>query len=219
MVPPPGRFTLGIGSSHEVVTVGTYNLAFDRVADRMREYVSILTPLLAQERVKQRGRFFGANTRVTAPDARPTQCVMAALGPRMLEVAGECTDGTILWLAGPEAIRSAIVPPLRAASSRAARAEPRVICGLPIALTNSESDARSYVNDVWGRYGGLPSYRRMLDAEGASTPADVALIGDEEALVVALRTLEESGVSTFLGTLVDFEEGCAKRTLEFLAGV
>lgn len=211
-----GRFTLGIGTSHEVVIAGAYKLEFGGVTKRMDEYLQLLVPLLAQEPVDSSGEFFGATLRVRAPDALGTSCVLAALGPRMLRLAGARTDGTVLWLAGPKAIREAILPPLREASTGSGRRDPRIICGLPIALTNSPQEARENVNKKWGRYSSLPSYQRVLRAEGAATPGDVALVGDEAALEKGLRVLEESGASTFLGTLFEFESGCSERTLRFL---
>lgn len=211
-----GRFTLGLGSSHEVVVAGSYRLGFQPVASRIEEYLRLLVPLLAQERVETRGRFFGAKGRISAPDAMATPCLLAALGPRMLWLAGEYTQGTVLWLAGSKAVRNEISPPLLEASAAARRPAPRIICGLPIALTDAKSGAREYVNQIWGGYASLPSYRRMLEAEGVRTPAEVALVGDESDLDGALQQLEDAGVTTFLGTLIDFEEGCAQRTLGFL---
>ena len=46
-------------------------------------------------------------------------------------------------------------------------------------------------------YGGLPSYRAMLDAEGAEGPGDLALAGDEKTLEAAIRRFADAGVTDF----------------------
>ncbi len=211
-----GRFTLGIGTSHAVVIRDILGLPFDQLADRMREYLAVLLPLLSQEKCEVAGRFLEVRARVSTPDAMPTRCVLAALGPRMLEVAGELTDGTVLWLTGAKAVAESILPPLQAAAKAAGRPAPRVICALPIALASDPDGARERANEMWGRYRSLPSYRRVLDAEGAASTGEVALVGDESHLDRALRRLDSSGVTTFLGTPFDGEEGAVGRTLEYL---
>ena len=41
-----GRFTLGIGLSHQIVVEGMWGMSYERPAVHMREYLSILLPLL-----------------------------------------------------------------------------------------------------------------------------------------------------------------------------
>ncbi|MDP6343117.1 MAG: LLM class F420-dependent oxidoreductase, partial [Alphaproteobacteria bacterium] len=64
--------------------------------------------------------------------------------------------------------------------------------------------------------GQLPSYRAMLDREGAAGPADVALVGDEAALDEALTRLRAAGVDDTIAVLLETEAGARQRTLEFL---
>ena len=44
----------------------------------------------------------------------------------------------------------------------------------------------------------LPSYRAMLDREGAEGPANVAIVGDESTVRGALAELREAGVTDYL---------------------
>jgi 5,10-methylenetetrahydromethanopterin reductase len=92
-----------------------------------------------------------------------------------------------------------------------------VVAGLPIALTRDPAAAREKAAKAFEIYGGLPSYRAMLDREGADGPGDVALVGDETALEESLQELEDAGVSDFLAAPFPAEEGCEARTLAFLA--
>jgi alkanesulfonate monooxygenase SsuD/methylene tetrahydromethanopterin reductase-like flavin-dependent oxidoreductase (luciferase family) len=141
--------------------------------------------------------------------------LLAALGPAMLRVAGELADGTVLWMTGPATVRDHIVPTITAAAAAAGRPSPRVVCILPVCVTSHPDAARAAAARVFAMYGELPSYRAMLDREGAAGPADVALVGDEAAVSAQLATLAESGVTDFVaGEYARGED--AVRTREFL---
>jgi alkanesulfonate monooxygenase SsuD/methylene tetrahydromethanopterin reductase-like flavin-dependent oxidoreductase (luciferase family) len=64
-------------------------------------------------------------------------------------------------------------------------------------------------------YGFLPSYRAMLDREGAQTPGDVAIVGDEDAVAAALRRLADAGVTDFVASVFGMPDERA-RTRELL---
>ena len=66
-------------------------------------------------------------------------------------------------------------------------------------------------------YGQLPSYRAMLDKEGAAGPADVALVGNEKTLDAQIQRLRDVGVTDFSASIVPTEEGAVERTLGYLA--
>jgi hypothetical protein len=58
----------------------------------------------------------------------------------------------------------------------------------------------------------------MLDREGAASPGDVALVGDEAALRAGLARLREAGVTHFAASPYPAEPGCVARTRAFLRG-
>ena len=120
-------------------------------------------------------------------------------------------------MTGPNTIESHIGPKLRAAASEADRPEPRIVAGLPIVLTNNADAVRERIGEMLAMYVQLPSYRAMLDKEGAAGPADVAIVGDESALDAALTRLRDIGVTDFDAAIIPAEEGAEKRTLDFLA--
>jgi alkanesulfonate monooxygenase SsuD/methylene tetrahydromethanopterin reductase-like flavin-dependent oxidoreductase (luciferase family) len=123
---------------------------------------------------------------------------VAALGAQMLRLAGEQTDGTVLWMTGPATVRDHIVPALTAAAAGAGRPSPRVVCLLPVCVTGDPDGARERATRVFAIYGDLPSYRAMLDREGASGPADVAIVGDEDTVAAQIGALAEAGVTDFV---------------------
>lgn len=211
-----GRFALGIGLSHQIVIENMMGLSYDRPARHMREYVSVLAPLLRKESVSFEGELYRVNGAIDVSGAAPVPLLLAALGDHMLKIAGGMTDGTILWMTGPDTIESHIGPKLRAAAGEAGRSEPRIVAGFPILLTSDPDSARERIGESLAMYGTLPSYRAMLDKEGAAGPADISIVGEEKALDAALDRLRDVGVTDFNAAILPLEEGADKRTLDYL---
>src|SRR5262249_29879414 len=80
------------------------------------------------------------------------------------------------------------------------RPAPRVVVGLPVAVTNDVAGARTSAAHGFQIYGMLPSYRAMLDREGVDGPGDVAIVGDLSAVGEQLERLAEAGGTAFLAT-------------------
>ncbi len=215
-----GRFTLGIGLSHQLVIENMLGMSYDKPARHMREYLSVLMPLVRGESVSFQGEQYRVNgVALDIPGGAPMPVVVAALGPVMLRLAGEMADGTNTWMVGPNTMESHIVARLHKAAADAGRPTPRVVGGFPMALTTNIDAAKEKINEQLVIYGQLPSYRAMLDREGAAGPADIALLGDENALRGQIQRLESIGVTDFNAAIVDVEDGARERTLEFLASL
>jgi 5,10-methylenetetrahydromethanopterin reductase len=211
-----GRLLLGIGLSHRPLVEQRWGLSFERPVEYMQEYLAILQPLLRGEPVDYAGQRLKTQGQLTIAGAAPPPVVLAALGERMLRLAGEQADGTALWMVGAKTLASHVVPIITDAARRAGRAAPRVLVGLPMCVTSDPSDARARAAQVYQLYGNLPSYRAMLDREGAAGPADVALVGSESEIERQLDALEEAGATDFTANIFG-SEGERQRTLELLA--
>jgi alkanesulfonate monooxygenase SsuD/methylene tetrahydromethanopterin reductase-like flavin-dependent oxidoreductase (luciferase family) len=124
--------------------------------------------------------------------------LLAALAPRMLDLAGEQADGTVLWMTGRDTVRDYVVPAISAAASAAGRPSPRVVCALPVCVTSDPAAARASAAKQYAMYGRLPSYRAMLDREGAAGPDDVAIVGDEDTVAAQILALADAGVTDFV---------------------
>lgn len=213
-----GRFTLGIGLSHKVMIDDMLGFSYDRPARHMREYLSVLMPLVRGETVNFQGKQYRVtNVALDVPDAGRLPVVVAALGPVMLKIAGELADGTNTWMVGPKTMESHIIRRLAGAARAAGRGDPLVVGGFPIVLTDKPDDARAKIAESLVMYGQLPSYRAMLDREGAAGPADIAIVGDENTLRGELKRLEDMGVTHFNAAIAAVDDGAFARTLEFLA--
>jgi F420-dependent oxidoreductase-like protein len=211
-----GRFVLGVGLSHQLVIENMFGLSYAKPARHMREYMAVLGPLLRGEPAKFEGEEYRVNMALDMPGASPVPVLIAALGDHMLRIAGRTSDGTILWMTGPQTIESHIGPKLRAAASEAGRSEPRIVAGFPIVVTNDADAVRERIGKALVMYGQLPSYRAMLDKEGAAGPADIAIVGDEKTVGASLDRLRDVGVTDFDAAIVPVEDGADERTIEYL---
>ncbi len=212
-----GRFTLGIGLSHKLVIEDMLGMSYERPVRHMREYLEVLAPLLRGEPARFEGSLYRVTGGLQVPGADSVPLLVAALGPAMLRLAGRAAQGTLTWMTGEKTLASHTVPRLREAAAAADRPSPRVAAAFPIALTSDREAARRKIARTLRIYGTLPSYRAMLDREGAETPADVALVGEAPALRDQLARLAEIGVTDFGASIVPVEPGSAERTLELLA--
>ncbi|MEN8181803.1 MAG: TIGR03564 family F420-dependent LLM class oxidoreductase [Myxococcota bacterium] len=211
-----GRFVLGIGLSHKIVIEDMFGLSYARPARQMREYLEVLMPLVQGRQASFQGELYRVNAGLQVAGATPVPVVVAALGEGMLRVAGRLADGTATWMTGRKTLASHTAPTIRAAAKNAGRPEPRVIAALPIALTSEPDKAREVASQAFQIYGSLPSYRAMLDREGAASPGDVAIVGDEATLREGLRELADAGVTDFAASVFPADESAVDRTLEFL---
>jgi alkanesulfonate monooxygenase SsuD/methylene tetrahydromethanopterin reductase-like flavin-dependent oxidoreductase (luciferase family) len=117
----------------------------------------------------------------------------------MLGIAARMAAGTVTWMTGPATLESHVVPTIREAAAAAGRPEPQVAVGLPVCVTDDASGARERAAEVFAIYGHLPSYRAMLDREGAAGPADVAVVGTEAEVKGMIRRLADIGATDFCG--------------------
>jgi 5,10-methylenetetrahydromethanopterin reductase len=198
-----GRLVLGIGLSHQVVVEGAWGHSFDKPARYMHEYLSVLVPLLHGEQVSFNGEVIRTNTfgPLDIAPTPPPPVLVAALGPTMLRHAGTQADGTVLWMVGPTTVAEHIVPTITAEASGAGRPPPQVVVTLPVCVTNDPDAARARADRIFAMYGQLPSYRAMLDREGAAGPADVAVVGTEEEVTAQIRRFADAGATEFSGAL------------------
>jgi F420-dependent oxidoreductase-like protein len=203
------RFMLGIGLSHQVVIEGMYGMSYDKPARHMREYLSILIPLLNGENVTFEGEQLTYRGAVNVVDSTAPPVLLAALAPRMLDLAGTVADGTVTWMTGPSTLESYIIPTINAAAEKAGKRAPAIAVSLPICVTNDPDRAREVAAKQLQIYGFLPSYRAMLDREGAEGPGDVAIVGDEATVAKEVQRLADIGVTDFLAAEFGDAEGQA----------
>jgi F420-dependent oxidoreductase-like protein len=175
---------------------GVFGLSYDHPGRSTEEYVRILTGVLRGDTIDFAGKDWTAHTggRAVRPP-HPIPVLVSALGPRLLRVAGELADGTVLWMAPPRAIESHIAPKINAAAAATGRASPRIVAGLPVAVHDDEAEARAAAAAHSTAYAGMANYQRILAIGHASTPADAAIVGNEAAVRAQLQSLLDAGAT------------------------
>ncbi|MCX4704269.1 TIGR03564 family F420-dependent LLM class oxidoreductase [Streptomyces sp. NBC_01373] len=219
----PG-FTLGIGPSHRPYVEGALGLSYEAVGAATEEYLRILTALLRGEQADLTGEHWSAHA--SAPAGLPpggVPVLLAALGPRLLRAAGEYAEGVVLWMATGEAIDAHIAPRLYKAAASAGRPAPRIVAGLPVAVHHEPDEASTAAAATAVAYDGLPNYRRILEIGGKTSPAEAAVIGDEDSVRGQLAALADAGATDLWAHIVavgpdrDSRRVSAHRTRRLLA--
>ncbi|MEV8546446.1 TIGR03617 family F420-dependent LLM class oxidoreductase [Streptomyces sp. NPDC051572] len=176
-----GRFILGLGSQVKAHIERRYSASFDHPAARMRELVLAIraiwdcwengTPLSFD------GEFF-RHTLMTpffdpGPSGHgPARIFLAAVGPRMTEVAAEVADGMFVHGFSTERnLRERTLPALERGLSRAGRSRADVELSYPLFVITGDDDAEFDTADRAVReqiafYAATPSYRPVLELHG-----------------------------------------------------
>ncbi len=223
-----GRLTLGLGVSHHWVIDEMLGLPYERPAATMRDYLDVLDRALAGPgMVDVENERFRVHQPMDVTDITPTPVMIAALGPVMLRIAGERTDGTILWLADERAIETHIAPVLHAAATAAGRPTPRIVAGVPVCLCgDGEVEvAVGRANRVLSESEVSPNYQRLLDLGDARTVGDILAAGSEDAIRRRLQAFADAGATDVSLRVVPIGESreekltSARRTREFVASL
>jgi len=213
-----GRLALGIGASHAAVIQKRMGIDYSHPLRHMEAYLAVLPTLLAGERAQHHSADFDIAAQLDPCGAAAPPVLLAALGPRMLELAGRLADGVAIWLGGARFVGEFALTRIDAGARAAGRPRPRVVVGLPVAVTRDPL-AREDADRFLGLSSKLPAYRRVLEREGAESPGAVALIGDETHVRRRLEALAALGVSDFNAVLfpVSGDPAAETRSRGFLA--
>jgi 5,10-methylenetetrahydromethanopterin reductase len=220
-----GRLHLGIGLSHRPVIESMWGIPFEKPAKHMDEYLSVINDLVEKGSVSFSGEFYRLNASISVPGATPFPILVAALGERMLDIAGRKAAGTVTWMTGRKTIESHIAPKISKAAEEAGRPSPRIVAGIQVALTPDIDAAKERAARVFAIYPTLPSYKAMLDIEGAQGAADLVIAGDEAAVESQIRSYFDAGATEILAVPVGVGESkeekiaSSNRAIEFLGNL
>jgi probable F420-dependent oxidoreductase len=213
----PGRFALGLGLSSPVIVGQWHGLRFSRAVDQLREAVGIIRATASGERVNFEGTHYRVkNFRFFGPvPVTPPRIVLAALGPRMLELAGEIADGVLLNWIPPEAIPGAIAH-VEAGAKRAGRSldDFEIAAFVRVCVTTDVAPARDHLARDITVYGTVNVYRDFFRSAGYGAEIDALdaawKAGDRAGAVKQLtpRVLDGLGV-------VGDEAFCRARLADF----
>ena len=175
------RFLLGLGVSHAPMVEGLRGHSYGKPVATMRDYLT---------------RMDAAPYGAVEAEARPPR-VIAALGPRMLELARETCTGAHPYL----------VPPEHTARAREILGPDAWLCTEQKVLLDSDpSRARATARQAAALYLGLPNYRNNLKRLGYGEPEfenggsdrlidAIVAWGDEKALETRVQAHLDAGAS------------------------
>lgn len=221
-----GRLSLGLGVSHHWVIEDMLGLPYERPAATMRDYLDVLDAALhGPGTVDVENDHFRVHNPLDITDVTPTPVLLAALGPVMLRLAGERTDGTILWMADEKAIASHVAPAITRAAETAGRPAPRVVAGIPVCLCADDEieTAVARTNRILAEAEVSPNYQRLLDHGDAQTVGDILAAGSESTIEKRFRAFADAGVTDLSLRIVPIGNGrgelvaSMQRTRAFLA--
>ena len=174
-----GRFLLGLGAGNDVMN-GRFGLPPFRPLQMIEEYVGALRAAIAGHPAGFDGQLF--RTGMVPFDSPPVRAelpvYLAALGPRMLELAGRIADGVVLNLMSPaqaglaaSLVRAAAVAAGREASSV------EVVCVVHVCLSDDRDAAAAAARAVVPRYVLHPAVGKLFSAD-LSAARERTLAGD-----------------------------------------
>ena len=193
-----GRLALGVGPSHHWIVRDMLGIPYEKPAAYTRDYLEVLNAALAGPGdVDVENDTFTVHNPTVLAAAQPLPVLVAALGPVMLQIAGEHADGTVLWMADEKAIGEHIAPKITKAAADAGRPAPRVVAGIPVCLcANSEIDAaKERANRILAEAETSPNYQRLLDRGDARNVGDLCAAGDEDAILARFKKFADAGVT------------------------
>ena len=223
-----GRLALGVGPSHHWIVRDMLGLPYDRPAAFTRDYLDVLDAALhGPGPVDVDNDSFTVRNPLGLGPVAPLPVLIAALGPVMLALAGERTDGTVLWMADERAVAEHVVPRITKAAESAGRPAPRIVAGIPVCLCRPAEvgAARERANRILGEAEISPNYQRLLEYGDAKDVGDLCAAGDEADIAARFRRFADAGVTDLSVRLLPIGEGrdeliASKRcTREVVAGL
>jgi F420-dependent oxidoreductase-like protein len=223
-----GRLALGLGVSHSWIIDEMLGLPYEHPASTMRSYLDVLDQALAGPGgVDVENELFKIHNPLDITDLAPTPVLVAALGPIMLRLAGERTDGTILWMADERAIESHVVPHITGAAEAAGRPAPRIVAGIPVCLCRDEEIdvAVARTNRILAEAEVSPNYQRLLEHGNAQNVGDILAAGSESTIERRLKAFVDAGATDISVRVVPIGSGrdelmaSAQRTRSYLASL
>lgn len=210
-----GNFSLGLGLGAHELERKAFGISSAHTIDRLREHLTVLRAIFDDGTVDFHGEHITASPdwSVRVAGGTPIPIYVAAMGPRALQVTGELADGTLPFLAGPRTIADFIVPAITKAAADAGRPAPKVIAAVPALITDDAEAGRAAAVAELSFYDQFPSYQGVLEREGVSGAADLAVTGDAQTVIRGLRAYLDAGATDLVLSPLKRNDAAAQSAL------
>lgn len=193
-----GRFQLGLALGAPNLVEAAFGIPYERPVDRVREFLTVARALVETGTADHHGDLITA-----APPLSTTvggagthlPLLVAAMGPRALRASGELADGILPFLAGPRTLDEQIIPTVNHAAQDVGRPPVRVIAFVAAVVTDDVEAGRTAAAESMSFYDAIPSYRRVVAAEGRESAADLVLVGSAEHVRAGIRRYLDAGAT------------------------
>lgn len=174
----PGRFALGIGSSSRPMMEGWHGLEFRKPLTRVKETVAVLRQVFSGEKTDFEGEQVRSHR--YRSDAAPSHVpiFLAALRPKMLELAGAVADGVVFNLLPPRAVAMALAHVRRGAEQAGRNPDAiEIVCRHQVAVTDNLAAGRDLLRRGFVPYFATSVYNPYLAWAGFPAEAEAILTG------------------------------------------
>jgi probable F420-dependent oxidoreductase len=214
----PGRFVMGLGSSSQTMMGGWHGIELDKPVTRVRETALMVRSMLAGEKSNFDLDTMASHGYRQFPMDDPPPLYLAALRPKMIEMAAEVGDGVIfnLW---PKGALPKMMEHVKIGAERAGKnwQDVEVVNRAMVLVTDDKDSARARFRAAFAPYYATPVYNRFLAWAGYSDAASTITEGWAE------KDREKTG-GALTDALIDeiaiigVEEECRERVLADAAG-
>ena len=239
----PGRFVMGIGSSSQTIMGAWNGIPLDKPVTRVKETALLVRSMLAGEKSNFSGTTLSSRGYRQAPMENPPPIYIAALRPKMIEMAAEVGDGVIfnLW---PQSVLPRMMESVRIGAARAGKdwRQVEIVNRAMVLATDDKPAARDLFRAAFAPYYATPVYNRFLAwagyegvaaaiAEGwaakdrAKTTGafsdelvdEIAVIGSEDEIRERIQAKADGGVHTHIIAPLNPSPEAVQRTLDAFA--
>jgi len=200
-----GNFSLGLGLGAHEPERQAFGSSWPNTIQRLREHLTVLRSIFDTGTVDFSGDELSAHPGwpVRVAGGTPIPIIVAAMGPKALQVTGELADGTLPFIAGPRAIGEFIEPTIAKAAADAGRPKPRVIASVPVVVSDDVEGARAFAGQELAFYAQIPSYQKVIAREGVDSVADLAVVGPAESVRRQLQRYLDAGATDVVLSAID----------------
>lgn len=241
----PGRFVMGLGSSSQTI-MGQWNgIPLDKPLTRVKETAIMVRSMLAGEK----SDFTDFETLYSrgyrqAPVASPPPIYLAALRPKMIEMAAEVGDGVIfnLW---PKGALPKMMEHVRIGAEKAGKNpdDVEVVNRFMVLCTDDKAQGRELFRAAFAPYYATPVYNAFLAWAGYEDAArtvregwaekdraktggaltdelidEIAIIGDEDEIRERIQEAADGGIDTAIIAPMAAKPADLERTFDAFRG-
>lgn len=203
------RLVIGLGTQARGYVNNWHDRTYERPLRAMREFITILRSILSGAPTTFEGEIFRIDEfqLMAMPPQRPAPIHMAAIGPQMIQLAGEVADGLLGYFYSLEYLKDVVLPNLRIGAERADRSLDGfdIGVGLPAIIGDGESidGMKGQIVMFATALGSSPGYAVSIEAAGfgeIGTEIRERVAAEDIVGALAAVTPEMADAMTIVGT-------------------